>query len=128
MNKIDILKKYNKKYALSSFQNIEDEVIIKMVKSMCDIEIPKILNKQDLKKYKKIDKLNKELWRLIPSAFVQAMQDNDIGLATKNCSFKEWWWGLTGMFTVLIHIDRQKKKVIEIINKIYEIMEQGEER
>ena len=99
-----------------------------MVKSMCDIEIPKILNKQDLKKYKKIDKLNKELWRLIPSAFVQAMQDNDIGLATKNCSFKEWWWGLTGMFTVLIHIDRQKKKVIEIINKIYEIMEQGEQK
>lgn len=99
-----------------------------MIKNMCDIEIPKILNKQDLKKYKKIDKLNKELWRLIPSAFVQAMQDNNIGLATKYCSFREWKWSLTGMFTVLIHTNRQKKKVIELINKIYKIMKKGEQK
>lgn len=26
--KLDILKKYNEKYALSSFQNIEDKIII----------------------------------------------------------------------------------------------------
>ena len=97
-----------------------------MVKSMCDIEIPKLLKPYQRQKWKKVDKLLKKLWLLIPSCFVQAMQDTDIALATKCISFEEWWWSLYGMLMVLIHKDRQTKKVLDLIHQICKTMKQGE--